>query len=133
MDFVGPFPPSHPRKNVYLLTIKDLFTKWLEAFPLKVATASEVARIFTEEIFPRFGKCEQIHSDQGTQFTSNLMKELGQILNIKITFTPPYNPKSNPVDGHIETSSLLFSHYQVIHPLNGIRTFHPFCTLFGVQ
>ena len=110
MDFVGPFPPSHPRKNVYLLTIKDLFTKWLEAFPLKVATASEVARIFTEEIFPRFGKCEQIHSDQGTQFTSNLMKDLGQILNIKITFTPPYNPKSNPVErSHRDLKSALLA------------------------
>ena len=98
MDFVGPFPPSHPKKNIYLLTIKDIFTKWIEAFPLKVATASEVARIYTEEIFPRFGKCEQIHSDQGTQFTSNMMKELGSLLNIKITFTPPYNPKSNPVE-----------------------------------
>jgi len=98
LDFVGPFPPSHPKKNIYLLTVKDVFTKWIEAFPLKSATAAEVGRILLEEIFPRFGKCEQLHSDRGTQFTSDFMQELGKLCNIKITFTPAYNPKSNPVE-----------------------------------
>ena len=34
----------------------------------------------------------------GTQFTSGMFKELGKILNIQVTTTPPYNPKSNPVE-----------------------------------
>ena len=108
LDFVGPFPPSTPRRNVYLLTIKDVFTRWIEAFPLKAATAQEVARILNDEIFSRFGKCEQIHSDRGTQFTGSLLKELGQLLNIKITQTPAYNPKSNPVErSHREIKAAL--------------------------
>ena len=110
LDFVGPFPPSHPKKNVYLLTIKDVFTKWIEAFPLKHATASEVVRILNDEIFSRFGKCEQIHSDRGTQFTGDMMKELGKMLKIKLTFTPAYNPKSNPVErSHREIKSALLA------------------------
>ena len=108
LDFVGPFPPSHQKKNIYLLTIKDVFTRWLEAFPLKTATAMEVARILNEEIFARYGKCEQIHSDRGTQFTSGMMNELGELLKIKITQTPAYNPKSNPVErSHREIKAAL--------------------------
>ena len=97
LDFVGPFPPS-TKKYTYLLTIKDTFTKWIEAFPLKKATSQEVIRILDQEIFARFGKCETIHTDQGTQFTSQEMKAFCNIHKIRLTHTPAYNPKSNPVE-----------------------------------
>ena len=98
LDFVGPFPPSFPHKQIYLFTIKDTFTKWIEAFPLKKATSQEVIQILENEIFSRFGKCEHIHTDQGTQFTSHEMKAYCNLHKIKLTHTPAYNPKSNPVE-----------------------------------
>ena len=98
LDFVGPFPPSHPDKYVYLFTIKDTFTKWIEAFPVRKANTITVIHILQEHIFSRFGKCERLHSDQGTQFTSHLFQEVADILKIQVTFTPAYNPKSNPVE-----------------------------------
>jgi hypothetical protein len=78
--------------------IRDTITHWVKTFPIKAATAVAVVRILTEEIFPRFGFCEQIHSDRGTQFTRNLVTEVARILGIKATTTPAYNPKSNPVE-----------------------------------
>ncbi len=98
LDFVGPFPPSHPHKYLYLFTIKDTFTKWIEAFPMQRATASEVVRVLQTEIFSRFGKCERLHSDRGSQFTGHMLQQLGDVLNIRITQTPAYNPKSNAVE-----------------------------------
>jgi hypothetical protein len=55
--------------NEYMLTVPDCFTRWLEAFPCRRANAQEVVvdKLVTE-IFPRFGVCDQIHSDRGTQF-----------------------------------------------------------------
>lgn len=97
VDFVGPLPKS-TQGNEYLFTIRDTFTRWVEAFPIRRATAEAVVRILTEQVFPRFGLCEQIHSDRGTQFTSHLLREVSQILNIRATTTPAYNPKSNPVE-----------------------------------
>ena len=97
IDFVGPLPRSK-KGNEYLLTIRDTFTRWIEAFPLKRATAEAVVRILTTEIFPRFGVCEQIHTDRGTQFTGTLMTEAAKMLGIRLTHTPAYNPKSNPVE-----------------------------------
>jgi hypothetical protein len=55
--------------NEYMLTVPDCFTRWLEAFPCRRANAQVVVvdKLVTE-IFPRFGVCDQIHSDRGTQF-----------------------------------------------------------------
>jgi transposase InsO family protein len=97
MDFVGPMTTSN-RGHKYILTVQCSFTRWLEAFPCRSATADIVAKILEKDIFCRFGIPEKLHSDQGTQFTSRLMKEVGQQLGIQITTTPTYNPRSNPVE-----------------------------------
>ena len=97
IDFVGPLPPSK-RNNLWLLTVRDAFTKWVEAFPIKQATAVKVAEILENEIFVRYGYPESIHSDQGTQFTSELMKQVAKLHDIVLTHTPAYNPKSNLVE-----------------------------------
>ena len=107
IDFVGPLQPS-THGNKYLLTVKDCFTRWIEAFPTKDMTAQTVASVLQREIFSRFGLPEQVHSDQGTAFTSDMMKELLRILNIQATNTPSYNPKSNPVErSHLDIHRIL--------------------------
>lgn len=97
IDFVGPLPASN-KGNSYILTAKDCFTRWVEAFPTMNMTAVTVARILEREIISRYGTPENIHSDQGTQFTSELIKSLYEELGISGTHTPAYNPKSNPVE-----------------------------------
>lgn len=97
IDFVGPLKPSK-KGNFNILTVKCTFTKWIEAFPLRRPTADATANILEKEIIARYGYPETIHSDQGRQFTSNLLKELGRACDIKTTTTPAYNPKSNPVE-----------------------------------
>ena len=97
IDFVGPLPPSNKR-NTWLLTIKDVFTRWMEAFPIRQANAANVAIVLEKEIFSRYGYPETIHSDRGTPFTSTLMKQVSDLTEIRLTQTPAYNPKSNAVE-----------------------------------
>jgi len=97
LDFIGPLPPSH-RGNKYILTVKDTFSKWLEAFPTRRADTNTVVHILTTEVFPRFGLPDQLHSDRGTPFTSNLFQDVAKVLGIRATQTPAYNPKSNQVE-----------------------------------
>jgi len=97
MDFVGPLPRTM-KGNTMILTIKDTFSKWVEAFPLARATAENVAKILEKEIFARYGYPDYIHSDRGSQFTGSLMTELAQLVHISITVTPAYHPQSNPVE-----------------------------------
>jgi hypothetical protein len=81
-----------------MLTVSDCFTRWLEAFPCRRANAQVVVDKLITEIFPRFGVCDQIHSDKGTKFLSDLVSEVVTALGIRQSSTPSYNPKSNTVE-----------------------------------
>jgi hypothetical protein len=96
IDFIGPLSESL-KGNQYILTVRDTFSQWLEAFPLRQAEASEVANILTRGIFCRFGLPEVIHSDQYTPFRSGLFQDLTSLLGIRATQTPACNLKPNPV------------------------------------
>jgi len=50
MDILGPFPESD-RKNSYILVVADLFTQWMEAFPISNQEASTVANVLVDEVF----------------------------------------------------------------------------------
>jgi hypothetical protein len=81
--------------NKYCLVLTDYLTKWAEAFPMKDMTADTVAKLTVFEVFCRHGAPTQLHSDQGKQFCSELVKSICNIWNVKKTQTTPYNPKCN--------------------------------------
>jgi hypothetical protein len=81
-----------------MLTVSDCFTRWLEAFPCCRANAQVVVDKLVTEIFPWLRVCDQIHSDRGTQFLSDLVTEVVAMLGIRQSSTPSYNPKRNPVE-----------------------------------
>jgi hypothetical protein len=64
IDFVCPLLRSK-KDDEYMLTVSDCFTRCLEALPCRRANAQVVVAKLMTEIFPRFGVCDQIHSDRG--------------------------------------------------------------------
>jgi hypothetical protein len=107
IDFVGPLKSSS-KGNVYLFTVKDCFSRWLEAFPIREATAEAAVEVLQHHIFARHGVPEQIHSDQGSQFTGELFQEICDLLRVERTQTPAYNPKSNAVErSHRDLNSII--------------------------
>ncbi len=77
---MGPFQRSKAGyKN--LLTVIDLASRYPEALPLKIASATEVAEGLLE-VFARHGLPRQILSDQGSNLTGRVMTELCQKLKI---------------------------------------------------
>jgi transposase InsO family protein len=97
IDFVGPFPRS-AQGSRYILTVKCCFSRWMEGFPMAESKATDVCWALEKEIFCRFGMPEQIHSDHGTQFTGIQLEEISKELGVRLTNSPTYNPKSNPVE-----------------------------------
>ena len=71
VDIMGELPETD-RGNKYVLVVSDYFTKWTECYPMPNMEAVTVAKLLVEQLFTRFGVPEQIHSDQGRQFESNL-------------------------------------------------------------
>lgn len=96
IDFAGPLDRT-PRGNEYILVITDHFTRWSDAFPLRAATAENVVKVLDERVFSYFGVPEIIHSDQGSQFESQLMQEFCRIWGCDKTRTAPYRPQANGI------------------------------------
>ena len=98
MDF-GPELPKSLAGNKYYLVISDYYTKWPEVVAVPDQKASTVAHALVQELIPRHGVPEILHSDQGKAFESEVIKELCSILGIKKVRTSPYHPQS---DGLVE-------------------------------
>jgi hypothetical protein len=80
--FVEPINPMSHRKK-YILVCTDYVTKWVEAKALYSTNEQSIVDFLFEEIFTRFGVPWEIVTDQGTQFTSNLVKALIEQYKIK--------------------------------------------------
>lgn len=98
MDITGPYPLT-PRRNKYLLTFIDHFTKYVEAFPIPDQTAETCARVYATQVITRHGAGSTLVTDQGRSFISNFFKAVCKILRVKKLQTSAYHPISN---GHIE-------------------------------
>ena len=96
IDFIGSMPKSN-RGNQYLFTVCCQFTRWLEAFPTKTATAKEALNRLMEDFFPRYGIPTMIHSNRGTHFTANIFYVVCKKLSISHSYSPAYHPESNGI------------------------------------
>ena len=60
----------------YVLLVVDSFSKWTEAFPLRIQEAKEVADLLYNEVFTRYGAFRCIVSDRARNFMSKLISAL---------------------------------------------------------
>ena len=126
----------------------DHATRYPEAIALKEKSSTAVAdALFT--IYSRVGIPEEIISDQGGEFVSQVMKDIEKLLGIKHITTTPYHPMCNGVaeaynkvlklmlkrmcqekftDWHKYIEPLLFAYREVPHDSTG---FSPFELLYG--
>ena len=97
MDIIGPLPRSHSGKR-YVLVICDYATRYPEAIPLHSTDASHIAEGLMG-VFARVGIPSEILTDQGSNFTSQLLTEFYRMLHIHPIRTTPYHPQT---DGLVE-------------------------------
>ena len=67
LDYLGPFPVT-PRGNQYIPDVINLFSKWVEIFPLHDESTTRCAAALLNKVVSRFGTPLRIHSDQGHNF-----------------------------------------------------------------
>ena len=94
IDLVGEMFPAFSRGHRYILTVVDYATRYPEAVALKSISTVALAEAFVS-IFSRVGIPQEILSDQGTQFISDLMKEVGRLLSMKQLTTTFYHLQCN--------------------------------------
>ena len=85
--------------NRYVVCFVDYLTKWVEAFPMSDQRADTIARLFVEHVVCRHGVPEQLLSDRGANFLSDLIRGVCDILGVKKINTSGYHPQT---DGLVE-------------------------------
>ena len=93
-DIMGPLPLS-TKGHKYILVVTDLFSKWVEAFPLAVTDSETLASVLMDEVVCRYGVPRSLHSDQGANLNSQVICALCKRLGINKTRTTAYHPQGN--------------------------------------
>ena len=101
LDLVGPLPRS-TKGTSYVLVVVDLATKWTELFPLRQATSATIIKCL-RSLFSRLGAPGKILSDNGTQFTSGLMRKELWLNGVHPIFVTPYHAQANITERYIQS------------------------------
>ena len=142
--------PVSYKNNRYLLVVQDYFTKWAEAIPLRDQTAARI----TEELvklFSTLGIPEALHSDQGQNFESTILKDTLEAFGVKKSRTTAYHPQGDGMVERLNRSLLqllrvyvdkepanwerylpliLYAYRTAVHSSTGVS---PFVLMFGRQ
>ena len=94
VDIVGPIHPMTNNKKPYILMIVDYATRYPEATALPSIEATLVAEALVD-IYTRVGIPREVLTDQGSQFTSEVMREVSRLLSIRQLTTTSDHPACN--------------------------------------
>jgi hypothetical protein len=98
MDIVGPVDTSRNGNN-YILVLSDYASRFVMTIPMVDQTARTVASHLVNEVITKYGAPEQILTDQGSNFLSELVKQICELFKIKQLKTTSYHPQT---DGLVE-------------------------------
>lgn len=97
LDLMGPYPRT-ARGKTGILVVTDLFTRWVEAFPIPEATSGRILLLLRTEVFSRYGYPRCLLTDNGSQFTSRQWLQTLSDWGIEHWTTPIYHPQANPTE-----------------------------------
>lgn len=94
LDIVGPLQTSESN-NQYILTFQDDLTRFIQAVPIPNQEVSTIAEAYVRKFICVFGTPKVLLTDQGSNFLSELFKNVCKLFKIKKNQTSPYHPQSN--------------------------------------
>ena len=98
MDIVEPVRES--RKGYRsILVISDYASRFVMTIAMKDQTARTVAKCLVHKVITKYGAPQNVLTDRGTNFLSNLVKEICILFKIKQMRTTAYHPQT---DGLVE-------------------------------
>lgn len=117
LDIVGPLTTTESG-NKYILTIQDDLTKFSDAIAIPNQEAETIAKVLVDNVICKHGTPQSVLHDQGTNFMSDIFKNLCRLLKIKKINCSAYHPESN---GALERSHRTLAEY-LRHFINNDQT-----------
>ena len=148
IDLIGPLTKT-TSGNQYACVIWDYFTKWAMVVPMTDKEAITVADAIFNNWYMIFGLPYEIQTDQGSEFTNDVLKRLNERMSIGHRVSTPYYPQANgaverfnrtfkgtmaiysekhPKNWDWHTTSVVFAYNSSLNPITG---FSPFFLMFG--
>jgi len=97
MDYMGPFPTTHPHQNKYILVVIDHLTRYVEASPCKAADTKSAIQVLKESVILRHSCPSEILCDNGSCFRSSEFQSFCREYGTKLLFTTAYHPNTNGI------------------------------------
>jgi len=97
IDFVGPFPSTHPHRNKYIFVMIDHLTRCVEAKPCKAADSKNVIANLKENIVFRHSCPSVILCDNSSSFRCAEFSSFASKYGIRLLFTTAYHPNPNGI------------------------------------
>ena len=107
IDFMGRF------MSKFFLVVVDAYSKWLEVITMNSITTSLTINVLSS-LFTRYGLCQVIVSDNGSQFTSTEFQDFCSRNGIEYIRTAPAHAQSNDqAERYVETVKSAFT--KIVH------------------
>ena len=91
--------PLTANGNRYVVCFVDYLTKWVEAFAVSDQRAETIAKLLVDHVICRHGIPEELLSDRGANFLSDIIQSVCDILEVRKVNTSGYHPQT---DGLVE-------------------------------
>ena len=95
IDTIGPLPISD-REHTHIIVVIDTFTRFVELYPVINTSAKEASYAILNHA-GRYGCPSEIVSDNGSQFSNEIINHLLQLLEINHNFTIAYSKEENAI------------------------------------
>jgi len=95
VDTIGPLPPDE-NDNTYILVVIDRFSRWIELYATKDATAKSAATNLVSH-FGRYGMASELRSDGGSQFVNEIIQQVLLLIGTQHQITMAYSKQENSI------------------------------------